>query len=150
MSTTLINYDLVVQELSKGLIALDSETALRCNMLPHIALSEFRTIRYGAGRQKGVTEYISKLAAEHNGPVLVLTHAVALRDEFMFRVEGNFPGKDNITSLCGYFPDNWRVEKFSLVIVDEAGFFFKKFGYDKIYRSLATQTTDDVVIHLIN
>ena len=150
MSKTLINYDLVVQELSKGLVALDDEIALRWNMLPHIALSEFRTIRYGAGRQNGVTDYIAKLAGEHPGPVLVLTHAAPLRDEFMFRVEGKYPGKSNTTSLCGRFPENWRVEKFSLVIIDEAGFFFKKFDYDTMYRSLATQTTDDVVIHLIN
>ncbi|ANZ48540.1 hypothetical protein BIZ78_gp035 [Erwinia phage vB_EamM_Caitlin] len=150
MSKTQINYDLVVKELSKGLIALDSDVAKQCNMLPHIALSEFRTIRYGAGRQKGVTEFVTKLAGEHQGPVLVLTHATPLRDEFIFRVEGNYPGKNNITSLSGYFPENWRAEKFSLVVIDEAGFFFKKFGYDKMYRSLATQTTDDVVIHLIN
>ncbi|QVW56383.1 hypothetical protein pEaSNUABM6_00247 [Erwinia phage pEa_SNUABM_6] len=150
MSKTLINYDLVVQELSKGLVALDSRTAIDCHMLPHIALSEFRTIRYGAGRQKGVTETAAQLAGKHNGPALVLTHAVVLRDSFIARYAERFPGKSNATVHCGYLPENWRTEKFSLVVVDEAGFFFKKFGYDKIYRSLVPVVTDDVVIHLIN
>lgn len=64
-----------------------------------------------------------------------------------------------LTVHCNYLPEGWKratgagisgYEKFGLVIVDEAGFFFNKFSYDKIYRSLVDVVTPDVVIHLIN
>lgn len=150
MSKTQINYDLVVKELSKGLVSIDSATARRCNMLPHIALQEFRTIRYGAGRQKGVTTHAVELASWFRGEVLYLIHSPILRDNVMKRYEEQLAVNCELTVLCGYLPENWQPKKFGLVIVDEAGFFFNKFSYDKIYRSLAPLVTDNVVIHLIN
>lgn len=150
MSMTPINYNLVVKELSNGLVALDSDEAKRLNFLPHIELSEFRTIRYGAGRQKGVTTHAVDMAANHRGNVLYLVHSVALRDDVMNKFHDKASGNGWLTTLCGYLPENWQGEKYSLVIVDEAGFFFNKFSFDKIYRSLATMVTPDAVIHLIN
>lgn len=150
MSKTRIDYNAVVKELSKGLIALDSEEALRCSMAPHIALSEFRTIRYGAGRQKGVTTHALDIASKFNGNVLYLLHSLTLREEIMKRYQ-KLPSKsDSLTIMCGYLPENWRSEKFGLVVVDEASFFFNKFSYSKVYRSLVDVVTPDVVIHLIN
>ncbi|QVW55240.1 hypothetical protein pEaSNUABM29_00200 [Erwinia phage pEa_SNUABM_29] len=150
MSMTPIDYDVVVKELSKGLIALDSDIAKSCNMMPHIALSEFRTIRYGAGRQKGVTTHAVDMAAKFDGHVLYLIHNVSLRDDVVRRYTKKSTGISSLTSLCGYLPENWQGQKYGLVLVDEASFFFHKFSYDKIFRSLATMVESDVVIHLIN
>jgi len=150
VSKTLINYDLVVQELSKGLEPLDGEMALTVNYIRYLAISEFRTLRYGSGRQKGATSHIVDLIGKHEGPVLFLTHVTPLRDEYMRRHQLAYPDNNNVTSLCGYFPENWQADKFSLVVIDDAGFFFNKFSYGKIFRSLADAVTDDVVIHLIN
>lgn len=150
MSMTPINYNLVVEELSKGLIALDSDEAKRVNFMPHIQLSEFRTIRYGAGRQKGVTNHGVGTAAKFHGNVLYLVHNHVLRSDVMERFHTQSKGSSYLTTLAGYLPENWQGDKYGLVIVDEAGFFFNKFSFDKIYRSLATMTTPDVVIHLIN
>ncbi|AFQ96697.1 hypothetical protein G173_gp152 [Erwinia phage phiEaH2] len=156
---TPINYNLVVKELSNGLVALDSDEALSLAMLPHVELSEFRTIRYGAGRQKGVTEHAINMAAHHRGSVLILVHHEALRNEAMRKFHAKASGDGWLTVHCSYLPENWKqatgsglsgYEKFSLVIVDEAGFFFNKFSFDKIYRSLVDVVTPDVVIHLIN
>ncbi|MCT7475883.1 hypothetical protein N5V81_12940 [Escherichia coli] len=44
MSITRIDYRAVVKNCPKGLIELDSDEARSCGFLPHIALSEFRTI----------------------------------------------------------------------------------------------------------
>lgn len=150
MSMTPINYYTVVEELSKGLIALDSDVARQCSMMPHVALSEFRTIRYGAGRQKGVTTHAVDMAAKHHGKVLYLVHSVALRDEILRKFHEKASGNGWLTVLCGYLPEKRQVEKYSLVIVDEAGFFFHKFSYDKFFRGLATTVEPNVVIHLIN
>ncbi|ANZ48267.1 hypothetical protein ASESINO_254 [Erwinia phage vB_EamM_Asesino] len=159
MSMTPINYNLVVKELSNGLVALDSDEAKRLNFRPGLDLSEFRTIRYGAGRQRGVTAHAVDMAAKHRGSVLYLVHAVALRDEVVEKFHAKASGDGWLTVHSGYLPENWQnatgsglsgYEKFSLVIVDEAGFFFNKFSFDKIYRSLADVVTPDVVIHLIN
>lgn len=159
MSMTPINYKLVVKELSNGLVALDSDEAKQLGLLPHIELSEFRTIRYGAGRQKGVTQHAVEMAAAHKGSVLVLVHHEALRNDVGRKFHAIASGDGWLTTHVGYLPENWKLgtgaglsgyEKYSLVIVDEAGFFFNKYSFDKIYRSLADVVTPDVVIHLIN
>lgn len=159
MSITRIDYRAVVKELSKGLIELDSDEARSCGFLPHIALSEFRTIRYGAGRQKGVTTHAVDMSAKFHGSVLYLVHNEALRCEVVEKFHEKAAGNGWLTVHCNYLPEGWKratgagisgYEKFGLVIVDEAGFFFNKFSYDKIYRSLVDVVTPDVVIHLIN
>lgn len=51
MSKTHVNYNIVVEELSKGLTNLDSKDNPFTDRYGAKALSEFRTIRYGTGRQ---------------------------------------------------------------------------------------------------
>lgn len=149
MSKTLINYDLVVQELSKGLVGKEDDIALCMNLLPHLALAEFRTIRYGSGRQRGVTAHAVKTAATNKGKTLYFVHSAPLRDELIQRLEAAGI-REGVTVVVGYLPENWQGETYDTVIIDETGFFFNKFSFDKIYRSLVPVVSDDVVIHLIN
>lgn len=55
---------------------------------------------------------------------------------------------ENITQIIGYQMGTEK-EKYSLVIVDNAGVFFSIFRYMKFFRLLANSVTKDVVIHLM-
>lgn len=150
MSTTLINYDFVVQELSKGLIALDSEEALRCNMLPHLALAEFRTIRFGSGRQCGATSHMLKMLYHHDGKSLVLVPSLPMVNAVRTRYLNAHHDVVRSPTILPDYPDHIRHVKFSQVFILDAGIYFNKYSYDRVFKYLAECTTPDVTIYLIN
>lgn len=147
MSKTHVNYNIVVEELSKGLTDLDSKDNPFTDRYGAKALSEFRTIRYGTGRQTGLTDFAVELAKNHKGKVLFVNPKGFLEDDVLFRL-GLEDLPENITQIIGYQMGTEK-EKYSLVIVDNAGIFFSIFRYMKFFRLLANSVTKDVVIHLM-
>ena len=62
----MIDYDLIVKELSKGLVPLAMPFVLNLGMERFKQLMEFRTIKYGCGRHSGMTEFIGKYSNTHD------------------------------------------------------------------------------------
>ncbi|EGH2802947.1 hypothetical protein ID964_004478 [Salmonella enterica] len=147
MSKTHVNYNIVVEELSKGLTDLDSKDNPFTDRYGPDALSEFRTIRYGSGRQTGLTDFAVELAKNHKGEVLFVNPKGFLEDDVIYRL-GLDDLPENITQIIGY-PSARDKVKYSLVIVDNAGVFFGIFRHKKFFRLLANSVTKDVVVHLM-
>lgn len=147
MSKTLINYDLVVQELSKNMHGINSH-AVKC-MAPsrdHY-LSEFRTLRLGAGRQQGITSWMYD---QLDDDCLVLANGRLLtyvRDEYQQR----YPNGPTPTFLPGKtFHQFVNTRKWKKVFVVDSGIYFYHHKYNTFYKRLADMVDDNVVIYLLN
>ena len=83
MSTTRVDYDLVVQELSK---------TVRPNTLGFTTplwLQEYRTIRIGAPRQSGMTELAGDLISGNKGRPLYLSYDIQSSSDTVQRFVAN-------------------------------------------------------------
>ncbi|ANZ48817.1 hypothetical protein BIZ83_gp036 [Erwinia phage vB_EamM_ChrisDB] len=147
MSKTLINYDIVVQELTKNMDSISSQ-AVR-NMAPtrEVFLGEFRTIRLGAGRQKGMTSWMYSQLTEDT---LVLAHGRLygfIKDEYAQR----FPNGPKATFMPGKtFHQFVITRKWKKVFVVDSGIYFYHNKYNTFYKRLADMVDDDVVIYMLN
>lgn len=147
MSTTRINYDLVVQELSKTLQQNKDGAPI-----PYW-LREHRTLRIGAPRQSGMTELAIELIAKRKGETLYLSSDILSYEDTIKR----FVDRGIRASDVLFFYDNpelLREEsnnrfRFSQVIVDDSGLYFNRYKFSKFFKALAELVTDDVVIYLL-
>lgn len=147
MSTTLINYDLVVQELSKGLDRISSQAVVNMAPTREIFLGEFRTLHLGAGRQKGLTSWMYNQLTEDS---LVLVHG-----RLFEVVKNNYkalrPDGPEATFLpAKTFHQYVNTRKWKKVFVVDSGIYFYHNKYNTFYKRLATMVDDDVVIYMLN
>lgn len=150
MSTTLINYDLVVQELTRNMHALDGDMARSMPVGRDFLLRDLRTVYLGAGRQQGITDWSYSLVANNTGKALVLSPNFELSVSYIEGFRRKFSNKENPLCIPDR-PDNLgRTHRFNLVIVVGASHYFTKFSLAKVYRDLAECTTDDVIIYQLN
>ena len=152
MSTTRINYDLVVQELTRNMYPLDHTVVHACNMSLAQRLLAFRTVRFGTGRQQGITEWLAEDFVRNEGHSLVLQTSNELRADLRYRIlaKSNEAKVDSGMFLARDIPDYVRHLKFNRVYIDDAGHYFNLFKLSKVYEHLATCTTDDVIIYHLN
>jgi len=152
MSTTRIDYDLVVQELSKGMWETDSEqVACFAQDLP-TTLLEFRTLRLGAGRQRGSQQWVVEKFGENPGHTLILSPHIDMNTDIHVAIIDAFGLEKRKTGMMlgNDVPDHMRLFKFNRVYILDAGIYFSKFKLSKVYEHLATCTTDDVIIYHLN
>lgn len=146
MSTTRVDYDLVVQELSK---------TVRPNTLgltTPLWLQEYRTIRIGAPRQSGMTELAGDLISGNKGRTLYLSYDIQSCSDTVQR----FVAKGIKDKDVFFFYDNAEAlrnmeleMKFSQVIVDDSGVYFNHYKYSKFFKAISPLVTDDVIIYLL-
>lgn len=147
MSKTLINYDLVVQELTKNMHGFESrETECFAPTREHY-LSEFRTIRLGAGHQQGLTSW---MYGQLDEDTLVLSHGRVhhyLKKDYPLRR----PDGPKATFLQGKtFHQYVNTRKWKKVFVVDSGIYFYHNKYNTFYKRLADMVDDNVVIYMLN
>ena len=150
----MIQYDLIVQELSKGLTPLSSSVVLSLKVERFKQLMEFRTIKYGSCRQSGNTESIGQYCQTSRnyflGDVLYLHLNSAAVEYFKRRfVDSSTTEWLDVMTVRKFMGTDYN-KKYSTVFIDDSWLAASKVGINKIYRQLANIVTDDVVIHLVN
>lgn len=146
MSTTRVDYDLVVQELSK---TLHPNTM---GLTTPLWLQEYRTIRIGAPRQSGLTDLAGNLILGCEGETLYLSYNFRLYKDTVDRfVKKGIKAKDVF-----FFYENAELlrnqnleKRFSQVIVDDSGVYFNHYKYSKFFKAISPFVTDDVVIYFL-
>lgn len=151
MSTT-PDFDLVVQELSKNMYSLDSAVAKATPFPRDYLLSEFRTIKLGAGREQGLGTWAVKKFIGHPGKTLMLCANQGVSTDFIEEIK--FAGGEDALKrglvLHNDYPDHVRFHKFDQVIIISAGYYFNRYKHSKIYKLLAECVTDDIIIYHLN
>lgn len=147
MSTTRIDYDLVVQELSKGMDDISSQAVVNMAPTRELFLGEFRTLHLGAGRQKGMTNWMYDQLTEDT---LVLVHGRMynfIKSDYKdFRPDG--PEATFLPAKTFHQYVNTR--KWKKVFVVDSGIYFYHNKYNTFYKRLASMVDDDVVIYMLN
>ena len=149
----MIQYDLIVKELSKGLTPL-SEVNQKFNMGRFKQLMEFRTIKYGSCRTSGKTDWIGICCLSDSilpdGDILY-THLNTAAVNYFSNRFLNASNYHRFTPLTiRQLMSMEHDKKYSTVFIDDSWLAASKVGINKIYRQLANIVTDDVVIHLVN
>lgn len=155
---TRVNYNAVVEELLKGVVALDSDRALCINGPRYQAIAEFRTIGFRGTRQTGMTHAVRNLALRDTGKTLIIFPDLTLRDAFEQRWEQELSGVPKPFIWGGAFYSEqerrgkWPIlgdcRQFDTVIIDDASRYFGLFSYDKTFRAIDGVASDNVVVYL--
>lgn len=155
---TRVNYNAVVEELLKGVVALDSERAMCINSPRYRAIAEFRTIGFRGTRQTGMTHTVRNLALKDNGKTLIVFPDRTLRESFEQRWEQELSGVPKPFIWGGAFyseqerrgksPIIGDCNQFDTIIIDEASRYFGLFSYDKTFRAISGVASDNVVVYL--
>lgn len=157
---TRVNYNVVVEELMNGVVALDSHTALCINGPRHRQIAEFRTIGFTGTRQTGKTNWMCDFAAQHPGETLIVFHDALVSTDFQRRWESTMGDNQPPTTYRGpFYPADDRrgisfnpirvPGQFKYVLIDDANRYFAKYSHDKTFKGIAEVAGDDVIVILV-
>lgn len=156
---TRVNYNAVVEELLKGVVALDSDTVKRMDGPRHLAIAEFRTIGFRGARQTGMTNTVRNLSLKEKGNTLIIFPDSTLRDSFEQQWDHELNGvpKPFIWSGAFYSEQERRgnrtiigdCKQFDTIIIDDASRYFGLFSYDKTFRAFSGIGSDNVIVYLV-
>lgn len=156
---THVNYNVVVQELLKGVVPLDSLIVRAACMSRAAQLSEYRTVRFGGCRQTGKTKVVIDIAAKSPDTTLIISPDRTLGSDLVRRWGkecGDLPYPTMWTNAF-YDEDGRRGRSpmivdgphFDTIIIDEAGLYFAHYKHAATYKGFAGVSRDDVVIYLV-
>ncbi|QXO11013.1 hypothetical protein pEaSNUABM54_00187 [Erwinia phage pEa_SNUABM_54] len=154
-----VDYNVVVQELLKGLAPLDSPIVKAACMTRAAQLSEYRTIRFGGGRQTGKTKAVIDIAAKSPDTTLIISPDRTLGSDLVRRWReecGDLPFPTMWTNA--FYDENGRRGRspmivdgphFDTIIIDEAGLYFAHYKHASTYKGLAGVSRDNAVVYLV-
>lgn len=155
-----VDYNAVVEELMKGVVALDSDTAMCINGPRHRQIAEFRTIGFTGTRQTGKTNWMRDFAAVHPDETLIIFHDSMLGEDFQRRWESTMGDATPPSVFRGPFYETdqrrgisfnpIRVPgQFKYVLIDDANRYFAKYSHSKTFKGIAEVVGDDVIVILV-
>jgi len=152
MSKAQIDYDLVAQELTKDMFAVDSPQVAWVAKDKPDALMDFRTVRMGAGRHRGIEAWLVDKFVDHPGATLILSANMEMAKTFSDAIieRAGLSRRQSGMILGDDIPDYIRNYTFDRVFIIEAGRYFSKWKPSKVYHWLAECCTDDVIIYQLN
>lgn len=155
-----VDYNAVVEELIKGIVPLDSDTAQRINGPRHIQLAEFRTVGFTGTRQTGKTKWMLDFAAKHPDETLIIFHDSMMRMVFEQRWKTTMGDARQPSLFRGpFYPTDDRrgisfspiraPGQFKYVLIDDANRYFAKYSHNKTFKGIAEVVDDDVIVILV-
>lgn len=157
MSTTIINYDAVVQELIKGIQINDNRDTATCLGLDKTDwryFTELRTVGFSIPRQLGASGWLVNQFIRHDlGDALVVVRDTTTRRYFLERLGDRDAYKHSSPHVIVADPTNFEKLHYTYryVYIDDASLLFAtRMKHAPFHRALAPHVTDNVVIVRIN